>query len=88
VLGYHLLNPAEAVQLEEFFAHTPTFPLSQHVLDEAVKLRRQRKMKLGDALVAGTALFHKCTLVTRNVKDFDGIANLALFDPFPAPAKP
>jgi predicted nucleic acid-binding protein len=59
VLGYHLLSQAEADQLEEFFANTPTLPLSPSVLDEAVKLRRQRKMKLGDALVAGTALFHK-----------------------------
>jgi predicted nucleic acid-binding protein len=87
VLGYHLLNQGEADQLEEFFANTPTLPLAPSVLDEAVKLRRQRKMKLGDALVAGTALFHKCTLVTRNIKDFDGIPNLTVYDPFIAVGK-
>ena len=37
------------------------------VLDRAVKLRRQQKMKLGDSLVAGTALAHSCTWVTRNI---------------------
>jgi predicted nucleic acid-binding protein len=88
VLGYHLLSQAETDQLDEFFANTSILPLSPSVLDEAVKLRRQRKMKLGDALVAGTALYHKCSLVTRNVKDFDGIPNLTVYDPFPAAATP
>jgi predicted nucleic acid-binding protein len=30
-------------------------------------------MSLGDALVAGTALVHRLTLVTRNVEDFHWI---------------
>src|SRR5205085_1384115 len=52
VLGYPLLTQAETEQLEEFFANTPTLPLAPAVLDRAVKLRRQRRMKLGDSLVA------------------------------------
>ncbi len=39
-------------------------------------------MSLGDALVAGTALGHGLTLVTRNVKDFQWIQGLSLFNPF------
>jgi predicted nucleic acid-binding protein len=81
VLGYHLLSLAEKAHLEEFFANTPTFPLASPV-PQAVKLRGQRRMKLADAFVAGTALTHGCTLVTRNTKDFDSIAGLVLFDPF------
>ena len=57
------------------------------MLDQAVKLRRQRKMKLGDSLVAGTALAHKFILVTRNTQDFDWIAGLELFDPFAVAGK-
>jgi len=41
-------------------------------------------MALGDALVAGTALTHNLTLVTRNTKDFDWIKNLPLLNPFSA----
>jgi len=82
VLGYHLLTPVETQLLEEFFANTPTLPLSAPVLDRAVALRRQRRMKLGDALVAATALTHGCELVTRNTSDFDWVAGLSLHDPF------
>ena len=39
-------------------------------------------MKLGDALVAGTALFYDLTVVTRNVDDFTGIDGLRVLDPF------
>lgn len=82
VLGYVLLTPTEERLLEEFFANTPTLPLGPAVLSEAVKLRRQQRMNLGDALVAATALVHGCTLVTRNTKDFSWISSLELYDPF------
>jgi predicted nucleic acid-binding protein len=39
-------------------------------------------MSLGDALVAGTALVHELTLVTRNVDDFQWIQGLSLLNPF------
>lgn len=82
VLGYNLLTPPEAQLLEEFFANTLTLPISPSVLDQAVELRRRRRMKLGDALVAATALTHGCELVTRNTADFDWVAGLSLYDPF------
>jgi toxin FitB len=84
VLGFHGLTEPESVFLEEFFANTPVLPLAPPVLDRAIKLRRQRKMTLGDALVAGTALEYACTLVTRNTPDFDWVPALALSDPFAA----
>ncbi len=82
VLGYHLLTPRETEQLEKFFANTLLLPLSSTVLDKAVQLRRERKLNLGDSLVAATALVYGCTLVTRNTDDFKMISDLVLFDPF------
>jgi predicted nucleic acid-binding protein len=57
-------------------------PITQAVLDHAVKLRQSKKMSLGDSLVAGTALTYDLTLVTRNTEDFKWIPNLKLLNPF------
>jgi toxin FitB len=82
ILGYHQLDGEERQYLEAFFRLARVLPLSQVVLDQAVALRQQRKMSLGDALVAGTALVHGLTLVTRNVEDFQWIQGLLLLNPF------
>jgi predicted nucleic acid-binding protein len=82
VLGYHQLHDEERQYVEEFFRLARVLPLVQAVLDQAVALRQQRKMSLGDALVAGTALAHGLTLVTRNVEDFQWIQGLSLLNPF------
>ncbi|MFL6290977.1 MAG: type II toxin-antitoxin system VapC family toxin [Thermoanaerobaculia bacterium] len=82
VLGYHRLTEVERRYFAAFFAEARILPLSQPVLDEAVRLRQAKKIKLGDSLVAGTALLHDLTLVTRNVDDFIGIDGLRILNPF------
>jgi toxin FitB len=82
VLGYHQLAEEDRRRLEAFFASATVLELTKPVLNQAVKLRQTRKMTLGDALVAGTALVYQLTLVTRNTKDFAWIPNLQLLDPF------
>ncbi len=82
VLGYHRLTEQGRRHFEAFFAAAPVLNIGSTVLDQAVRLRQQRKMTLGDALVAGTALAHGLTLVTRNTQDFRWIDGLPLLDPF------
>jgi toxin FitB len=82
VLGYHQLDDEARQYLEAFFHLAQVLPLSQAVLDQAVALRQQRKMSLGDALVAGTALAHGLTLVTRHIEDVQWIQELSLLNPF------
>ncbi len=81
VLGYHKLTVPEKQALELFFAATIVLPITQAILEEAVKLRQQHKMTPGDALIAATCLVHTLTLVTHNTKDFNWIADLSVFDP-------
>lgn len=81
VLGYHQLGAEEKALLETFFAATVVLPLTQPVLDQAVLLRQQRRMSLGDALVASTALVYDYPLVTHNVQDFTWIDGLTVVDP-------
>ncbi|MGB3509413.1 MAG: type II toxin-antitoxin system VapC family toxin [Microcoleaceae cyanobacterium] len=82
VLGYHQLTEQERLYFEDFFRVSLVLPISQAVLDQAIALRQIRRMTLGDAIIAGTALVHNLTLVTRNVEDFQWINQLQLINPF------
>lgn len=86
VLGYHGLSAADRVSLELFFRTSQILPIDQPVLDRAIDLRQQRRMSLGDSLIAATALVHSRTLVTRNTSDYAWISGLTLLDPLtPSP---
>jgi hypothetical protein len=86
VLGFHRLAPDERTHMERFFQAAEILPLSDRVAHTAVGLRQQRKMSLGDSVIAATALVHGRTLVTRNTADFRWISDLTLHDPFDSPA--
>ncbi len=81
VLGYHLLAAEQHQYLIEFFQAADVLRISDAVITEAVKLRQTKRISLGDAIVAGTALAHRLKLVTRNTGDFSWIQNLDL-NPF------
>jgi predicted nucleic acid-binding protein len=81
VLGYHKLEEQDKMWLERFFAATDVLPLSTAVVQRAIRLRQERRMSLGDSVVAATGLVHGRTLVTHNMSDFRWIAELELLDP-------
>jgi len=82
VLGYHQLSTPDREHYEAFFGEARILPVTQRILEEAVRLRQLKKMSLGDSLIAGTALVHDLTLVTRNTDDFVWIIELKVFNPF------
>lgn len=81
VLSYHKLADEEKELLEEFFDSTRILPISKDIITKAVELRQSKKMTLGDALIAATALVNNSTLVTNNTADFAWIDELKLFNP-------
>jgi toxin FitB len=81
-LGYHELTADEKLCLAEFFANVERLTVSEAVATQAIALRQTRRTKLGDSLIAATALAHGATLVTRNTDDFKWITGLTLVDPF------
>ena len=80
-LGYHRLSYRESQRLGAFFAAAEVIGVSDAVVDTAVQLRQRRKMTLGDALIAGTALAFGLRVVTHNTQDFEWIAELEVVDP-------
>lgn len=80
VLGYN----AEAEDLERLrllFSGSLILPVDQRVVEKAIQIRRQKKVKLPDAIIAATALVHGLQLVTRNEKDFRNIPGLEVINP-------
>ena len=59
--------------LREIASYATVVPVSDEIADRAIALRKSRRMKLGDAIIAATALVHDLIVVTRNTRDFEGI---------------
>jgi predicted nucleic acid-binding protein len=82
VLGYDDL-PSKMKQLEAFLDLATVFPLDGDVTAKTIYLRRMyKKLKLGDAIIAATALAYNFALVTRNKKDFKNIEGLEVTNPY------
>ena len=82
VLGWHRITAEDQRDLEEFMAAGLMLSITDVVADQAVLLRQQKKMSLGDALIAATALGQDAELVTRNTQDYEHIMGLRLVNPF------
>lgn len=82
VLGYPGLTADDEAIFEEWFGELIVQAVTEAVLRRAASLRRQRRMKLGDSIIAATALALGAELVTRNVDDFQHIAGLQIINPF------
>ena len=84
VPGYHRLMPEDKADLLAFLVGGRELPLDETMAEGAVRLRQERRMGLGDAIIAATALVHDLRLLTRNGDDFKHIAGLKLINPFAA----
>ena len=67
---------------KEFISFARVIPLEDEIANLTMDLRRKYKIKLPDAIIAATALYHDLALVTRNEKDFEGIKGLEIYNPF------
>jgi len=81
VLGYHRLSDAGLQGYEALLGTMTELAVSSQIIRRAVRVRRASNLRLGDALIAATALVHQLPLVTHNMRDFERIAELDLIDP-------
>jgi len=80
-LGYHKITLAQTLYFESLFKVLNTVPVDDAIIQRAVQLRQVKKMSLGDAIIAATALEHGVELVTRNTTDFSEIFGLTVVNP-------
>lgn len=81
VLGFNG-DPLEMQKIEDFLTYANILYVDDIVADKAIQLRKTyKKLKLGDALIAATALVYDLVILTRNTKDFQNITNLEYINP-------
>ncbi|MEX0811907.1 MAG: type II toxin-antitoxin system VapC family toxin [Chitinophagales bacterium] len=68
-------------KVKSFIADSLILDISQGVINHCVEIRKNRKIKTPDAIIAGTALDKSFILLTRNTKDFQGIPGLDVLNP-------
>lgn len=79
VLGYPNSSEEEQ-QFNSLFADTLQISLNEEIVRKSILIRKSKKIKLGDAIIASTSLVHNVVLLTRNISDFNGIYGLEVFD--------
>ena len=82
LLGFAFPTTLEKEQAENFIQVSTIFMLTDDVVDKTIELRKTRKIKLPDAIIAATAIVHNLTLISRNDKDFAAIPSLRYSNPF------
>ncbi len=81
-LGWHAQTPDGFEKCQRLVGLSNILALSEKVADKAIDLRRDRNVRLADAIVAATALVNGLKLVTRNSDDFKALMDLEIVDPF------
>ncbi len=67
--------------IKEFIKDSNVFNLNSEITAQTIKIRRSKKIKTPDAIIAATAIVNNFILFT-NDSDFEGIQNLKLLNPF------
>ena len=80
VLGFD--GPTDDMQkVEGLLSLADLLYIDDDVIQKTITIRKTKKMKLGDAIIAATAIIYGLTLISRNVGDFKGIPGLTVIDP-------
>ncbi len=76
------INPDKSKEqiVKAFIQDATVLTLTPDVVAQCVSIRRSRKIKIPDAIMAATAIVHNRTLITSD-SDFKNIAGLNVIDP-------
>lgn len=78
VLGHSSSNE----EIAAFINAANIYNINLKIIDETIRLRKQLKIKLPDAIIAATAITNNLILITRNIDDFKSIDNLIVQNPY------
>jgi predicted nucleic acid-binding protein len=74
-------DEATVENVKGFIADSVVLDISPDVIAHCVALRKGKKIKTPDAIIAATALAYDYTIITANEKDFAHIKGLKIINP-------
>lgn len=81
ILGWTPPTKEEATQIQELVDHAIVYNLTEEIVSHTIKIRKKKRVKLPDAIIAATALANNLVLLTRNTSDFEDIPYLTCINP-------
>ena len=75
LLGYHRLSDNEHAILSDFITTLTVIPVNTIIKENAIELRRHYALKTPDSIIAATALYLDCFLITadKKLQKIDGL---------------
>ncbi len=80
-LGYSKITAQELLLLSTIFNESYELIINNDVINKAISLRQAKNIRLGDAIIAATAMVNSVTLWTANTDDFKHIVGLKIYNP-------
>ncbi len=68
--------------VKDFITDSEVLDITPDVIMHCVNIRRNKKIKTPDAIIAATAIANDYTLISNNDKDFKGIKGLKYINPY------
>jgi predicted nucleic acid-binding protein len=81
ILGWFNATKQQLKPLYEFMELVTILPINEDVIEKTIAVRQTKKIALGDAIIAATALVYDLVLISRNISDFKNIEGLQVIDP-------
>ena len=81
-LGFVFPSQDAEREVAEICENLDRFFLTKEIERKTIHIRKSKKIKLPDAIIAATAILHDLTLVTCNSDDFKNIPELKILNPF------
>jgi predicted nucleic acid-binding protein len=81
VLGWVNATKEQLQPLYDFMEIANVLPINEAVIEKTITIRQTKKIALGDALIAATALVYDLVVISRNTADFKNIDGLKIIDP-------
>jgi len=81
VLGWINATKEQLQPLYDFMEIANILPINEAVIERTIAIRQVKKIALGDAIIAATALVYDLVVISRNTADFKNIDGLKVIDP-------